>query len=322
VSHERETFVRVSSSLVRDDLGRPSHYALQVADVTELVLAERARHEHETQLRTILEMAEEGIVALDEDRRVVFANRRLAELLGRDVDQVMGLAVEDLLPGLDVLAPEQGDGVDAVRRFESPLLRSDGTSLWVIVSSRSYRWAHSELARFVVMVTDVSELKAAEHELRHRSTHDSLTGLANRSLLDDWAGSNTGTSSQAVIFVDLDGFKTINDTHGHATGDDVLVAVAARLRAQVRSTDLVARLGGDEFVVICRDTEPADAADLAHRIVRALSAPMEVDGGRHQVHASAGLAIGGAEVAHQGLLRQADAALYRAKRSGGDRVAV
>jgi len=322
VPRERETFVRISSLLVEDEFGEPLHYAVQVADITDLVLAERTRHEHETQLRTILEMAEEGIVALDEDRRVVFANRRLAELLGRDVDDLMDTTVEALLPGLDVIALEEEDGVDAVRRFESPLLRADGDSLWVIVSSRSYRWAHSDRARYVVMVTDVSELKAAERELLRRSTHDSLTGLANRTLVDDWSGSNTGTASQAVIYVDLDGFKAINDTHGHAVGDDVLVAVAERLRAQVRSTDLVARLGGDEFVVVCRDTAAADAAELAHRIVRSMSTPIELDGGLHEVSASAGLAIGAADVAHQGLLRRADAALYRAKRSGGDRVAV
>lgn len=170
-------------------------------------------------------------------------------------------------------------------------------------------------------------LSQQKQELKLAHERDALSGLFSRAhwqqrLEEEFARASRHGRPSSLLLLDADHFKAINDTYGHAVGDGVLVAVADRMRSQVRSTDLVARLGGDEFVVVCRDTAAADAAELAHRIVRSLSTPIALDGGLHEVRASAGLAIGAADVAHQGLLRRADAALYRAKRSGGDRVAV
>ncbi len=162
----------------------------------------------------------------------------------------------------------------------------------------------------------------------HQALHDHLTGLPNRLLLNDriqQALSRAGRSgaSVAVTFLDLDHFKLINDTQGHAAGDALLRAVAERLSAAIRETDTVARFGGDEFVVVCEDvTGPDEAMDLVERLRRALVAPFHLQGEDVYVSASLGVALGGAADTAEGLLRDADAAMYQAKVEGRARAEI
>jgi diguanylate cyclase (GGDEF)-like protein len=170
----------------------------------------------------------------------------------------------------------------------------------------------------------VADLGRAERTLRYQATHDQLTGLANRSrLLDEMR--HVVHRSPALFFVDLDGFKAVNDTRGHHCGDEVLRAVAARLTGIVRGSDTVARLGGDEFVVVCTGLTDDDVATLAVRIERLLSEPIGLPGGAVTIGASIGILslrdTTGTEIASEDLvselLRAADAAMYEAKRNGG-----
>lgn len=156
---------------------------------------------------------------------------------------------------------------------------------------------------------------AAAH---HAATHDQLTGLANRTgLASAWGQLTGGPWAPAVLVIDLDGFKPVNDTHGHEAGDLVLVEVASRLRAMVGSGGVVARLGGDEFAVVAVDPDPAR---LASRLARAVAAPVTLpDGVSVAVSASIGVTVAGSDLASA--LACADAAMYRAKTTGG-RVAV
>jgi diguanylate cyclase (GGDEF)-like protein len=152
-------------------------------------------------------------------------------------------------------------------------------------------------------------------QLAHAATHDALTGLANRAALDARAG--TGQTAESLLFLDLDGFKEVNDRLGHAAGDAVLRAVAERLLGCLRAGDLAARFGGDEFaVLLAGPPDPSLAGQVAARMVRSLGEPFSVPGGRVAVTASVGVAVPDGPVDHDTLLRYADRALYAAKAAG------
>ncbi|CUU55117.1 diguanylate cyclase (GGDEF) domain-containing protein [Parafrankia irregularis] len=174
-----------------------------------------------------------------------------------------------------------------------------------------------------VLVSATTRL-AAERQLRYRSQHDDLTGLANRAALLDHLGQALDPSrgqgrSVAVIFLDLDGFKTINDNHGHTAGDAVLRAVANRLSGAVRPTDLVGRLGGDEFAIVCTEVRDRGQMErLARRVIARLGEAISVEGVLHTVTASAGVAISDAgRTSPDRLLNAADMSMYKAKQAGG-----
>ncbi len=179
------------------------------------------------------------------------------------------------------------------------------------------------LSGYVVILSDITHRKQAEEELRRQATRDSLTGLANRalflSMLNEVVDREPGCG---LLFVDLDGFKEVNDLYGHDAGDEILKAVARRLRGAVRASDEVARLAGDEFVIILNDvTEVSDACTVAAKVVEVLSMPYRLDGRTLEcISASVGIALcPGDATSTDGLLRAADAAMYRAKRAGKDR---
>ena len=162
-----------------------------------------------------------------------------------------------------------------------------------------------------------------EERTRHEAVHDPLTGLANRTLLRDrlehaLARSQRERGATAVLFVDLDNFKRVNDTYGHATGDAVLVEIARRLQSAVLPGDTIARLGGDEFVAVCEEIDADAACAVGRRLQQAIRRPFVAGGAEHRVSASIGVAIG--DSAPDALLAEADAATYRAKAAGRARV--
>ena len=195
---------------------------------------------------------------------------------------------------------------------------ADGSWRWVEVTARNR--LDDPLIRGIVSITrDVTGRKEAEERLRHLASHDSLTGLANRSRLEDaleHAVSAAGPVRPVVYFVDLDGFKTVNDTYGHVAGDRVLQVVAARLQGAVRAGELVARYGGDEFVVVAYLPPGGRLAEaVADRIRAALADPVEVEGARVTVGASIGWAAALPGAAAGEIIKAADRASYAVKRS-------
>jgi diguanylate cyclase (GGDEF)-like protein len=159
--------------------------------------------------------------------------------------------------------------------------------------------------------------------MRHDAVHDPLTGLANRTLLRDrleqaLARSRRRGGASGLLFVDLDNFKRVNDEYGHATGDTVLIELGRRLQRGVRPTDTVARLGGDEFVVVCEELDEQTAVALGRRLREALVQPLLIGRVEHRLSASIGIALGQADP--DGLLGNADAAVYRAKAHGRGRI--
>ena len=173
------------------------------------------------------------------------------------------------------------------------------------------------------VATDITERRRLEKELEHRAFHDGLTGLPNRDLLADRLGHALGRTERrggkvAVLFVDLDDFKAVNDSLGHNAGDDLLVETARRISSCLRPEDTVSRLGGDEFCVLLEDVSgEAEATEVAERIIRALEPPVSSGGEEVTVTVSIGVALGGSgEGRPEALIGDADAAMYRAKGKG------
>jgi diguanylate cyclase (GGDEF)-like protein/PAS domain S-box-containing protein len=296
-------------------------------DVTQRATVERALLASETRRRAIADTAQEGIWAIEVSGRTLYANDKLATVLGMDLATVYQRNADE------ILSPDDGFIADQLRHraergpevYEIRYQHPDG-------ASRQLRLSVSPLqdegpTGSLVMITDVTDAHDAATKLRARALHDELTGLANRSLLADRLEhamarrQRLGGGPVAVIFADLDGFKLVNDSWGHAAGDALLVKVAERLSASARIDDTVARFGGDEFVIVCEDTDETQARRIADDLLAALSAPFQVDGRRVYVSASIGMAITPPESAQE-LLRFADAAMHDAKARGRGRIEV
>ena len=226
---------------------------------------------------------------------------------------VLGALLAVLLAGLGLLLHRRL--ARPMRRITSAIRAAGGGEdrVWAPVEGPAELGEMAEA--FNVMLT---ERRAREADLRHRATHDVLTGMPNRAALAEKLSCTLhGGGRAAVLFLDLDRFKLVNDTHGHAVGDALLVALGRRLTTVVRPGDTVARFGGDEFVVLCPDAdEPERAMEIAHRLARALEEPFLVEGHELFVTGSVGVAIGSPEDGPEDVLRDADNAMYRAKEQG------
>src|SRR5581483_2761380 len=308
-----------------DETGRARRLRGTAQDIT-------GRRRVEEQFRDLLETAPDGIVIVDGDGRIVLVNRQTEKLFGWSREELVGQPVEKLLPerfrsrhvlnrqaysASDLELRPMGAGLDLYAR------RADGREFPVEISLSPLR---TEQGVWVsAAVRDVSERKLAQLQLAHQAVHDALTGLPNRVLvaerLDQALARSARTGCEvAVLFIDLDRFKLINDSRGHAAGDELLVAVADRLRRVVRASDVVARFGGDEFVVVCEDqTAGFEASLVADRIIEALHEPVVIDGQEIFLSASIGIAVADGSGGSDSLLRDADAAMYRAKEKGRSR---
>ena len=177
---------------------------------------------------------------------------------------------------------------------------------------------------WVVNFREVTDRKRLEDELRHQARTDPLTGLLNRAAFSERLAAATASvdpaAPPAVLFVDVDDFKGVNDSLGHAVGDDLLVAVAGRLTGDVRAEDVVARLGGDEFAVLLAEADDERLRDVAGRLLTSLRAPVVLSGTTLSVTASVGGALGAPGDTAETLLHRADTAMYEAKRAGKDSV--
>jgi diguanylate cyclase (GGDEF)-like protein/PAS domain S-box-containing protein len=297
--------------------------ALESAVLTEDLL----RRESEARFRSLVQHASDLITVLAPDGTITYQSPSIRRVLGYAPEDAVGMRFDDLLEPNDRahLARTLDDrgGRDGQQLVECKLLHRDGG--WVHFEILHTNLLHDESVGGVVLNgRDVSERKAFEQQLSHQAFHDPITNLANRALFADRVehalarGGREGRGL-AVIFLDLDDFKTINDSLGHAAGDHVLVAVADRLRAAIRPSDTAARFGGDEFAILLEQVEDAEAAiEVAERVLEALQAPVEHDSSQLVVRASIGIALaglGGGSSADE-LIRNADVAMYISKRDG------
>jgi diguanylate cyclase (GGDEF)-like protein/PAS domain S-box-containing protein len=306
-----------------DTLGRGT-YSWAV-DVTEQVVAEKALQDSERRWRSLVENASDIIAVLDPDGTLRFTTPAAVRILGYAVGANDGRNFADFIHPddmahviTDMATVLESDGAQV--RTEFRVQRPDGGWAW-LESIGTNRLSDAAVNGIVCNVRDVTDRRAAEDALRFQATHDSLTGLPNRAALTDAIATRSAVGPDegaALLLLDLDGFKDINDGLGHDVGDRVLQAVGERLSARTRPDDLVSRLGGDEFAIwLTGPNARQNATTVASTLLQALAEPFELDGSSLMLAASIGIAY----LPEHGttptiLLQAADVAMYRAKEKG------
>lgn len=294
-------------------------------DLTSRDEARTAAENDQRRFEQVFEQAPIGMALVALDGRLTRVNAALARMAGRPPHALLRMSV------LDLVVPGDRDRlIQRARRAlagevpgptELRTARPDGRLTWVRVSSTIVRDDHGTPLHGIAHLEDVTEQRLLREELEHRARHDVLTDALNR---DGFAVHARRAVADGVpvgvVAVDLDGFKRVNDDLGHAAGDELLVAVTARLRGTVKSTDAVARFGGDEFVLLLTDVDPARLAEVAERVRQALGQPFALRNGTATVTGSIGTSMLGPGEQVEAAMARADAAAYRAKRRGGDGV--
>jgi diguanylate cyclase (GGDEF)-like protein/PAS domain S-box-containing protein len=279
------------------------------------------RHEAK-RLRELADCTIEGLL-IHADGVILWANSVACDMLGSDVVTLAGRRVIDLVAANwhDIIGAHLSASSRTIDEIE--VTGAAGDPLRVELASRRIHYEGQSAG--VIALRDITERRRTEARIEHLAYNDALTGLANRARFDEGLAAMMAHADEArpiaLLIIDLDRFKAVNDLHGHPIGDRLLQHVASRLQRLVRKADLVARLGGDEFAIVVPQTTVDDATNLAGRIIESLSRPIEVDGLVLVIGASVGLAMAPADATRAATLMQAsDFALGRAKREGRNRL--
>ncbi len=300
-----------------------------IQDISHKKQQEQALRDAETRYRSIFENAVEGIFQTSLTGQYLDANPSLARIYGYASREEL---MDDLINIQTQLYvdPNRRDDFKMlmdmngrVHNFESEVYRKDGQMIWISENARSVTNDLGEILYYEGTVEDITERRHYEEKIRHQATHDSLTGLPNRYLLEDRLQQAINYAERyhtklAVAFIDLDQFKHINDTLGHDAGDQLLLTVAERLTVLVRDSDTVVRLGGDEFVILLSSVHKTE--DITHtlqRILASIAQPVALNGMDFNISCSIGVSIYPEDgVQANVLLKNADSAMYKAKQSG------
>ncbi|MFE8070466.1 diguanylate cyclase [Marinobacteraceae bacterium S3BR75-40.1] len=324
-------WVNLRCDPLRDEKGRFEGYIAIETEITDRKLAEQRLLESERVFRN----ANEAIIIADGSGIVLDVNDAFGRITGCGRDEVLGQTVPQLLPlqeALENLPDTLLGQLEETGRWEGQRrIRCRGgalCSIWQTISV--LRDDQGRPSRYICLFNDITPLKEREEDLEQKANHDSLTGLPNRLLLLDRLGQAMAHARRnaqwlAVVYIDLDGFKAVNDVHGHDVGDRLLVAMSARMRHVLRETDTLARLGGDEFVALIGELPDSSELESLLERLRAAIAPAErINGAIAQVTASIGATVysqfEGVDAAR--LLKEADHEMYLAKRSGKNRVRI
>ncbi|WP_020652244.1 putative bifunctional diguanylate cyclase/phosphodiesterase [Massilia niastensis] len=283
----------------------------------------------EERFRRIVHCADEGVWEVDAFGRTTFVNPRMAALLGYAIEEMIEQPVARFMDDegrtlleRNISRRRQGE----VRRYDFKFIRSDGDELWACVAINPLFDAAGRYLGALALIHDVTRQRAAAARIWHQANYDDLTGLPNRHMFMDRLGqeirrADRGAAFLALLFIDLDRFKEVNDRLGHAAGDLLLTEAAQRIGACVRGSDSIGRLGGDEFTVVLSGLDRIAAVDrIAQDIVDALVAPFELGGQQAEVSASIGISLYPADATAIGdLMARADQAMYVAKHAGRNR---
>jgi diguanylate cyclase (GGDEF)-like protein/PAS domain S-box-containing protein len=308
-------------------------------DVTDRLDAEQAQREAEERFRRAFDDSATGMAVVGVDGEqgelLLDANDSLARIFGCERSELVGSrALTDLIDPAHAPAVARGTerllrGDDSVHRCECRMVRPDGVRIWLGLTASLVRDTQGAPLYRLVQVLDVTERKSAEERLRYLADHDPLSGVYNRRRFEQELQRELDRADgrhrrSVVLLFDVDDFKAINDTHGHATGDAVIARFGDVLRTRLRTTDVAARLGGDEFAILVRRCDVAGATELAHDVQARAAEQLAgiVGDGSGRVTLSVGLATVGGEATRtvDAVLVDADAALYEAKRTGKNRI--
>jgi diguanylate cyclase (GGDEF)-like protein/PAS domain S-box-containing protein len=331
-----ERWVSVNYQPLLDPDGEPNGLVWSFHDVTDRRRALERLRDSEVRSAAVIATSLDCVVVADERGRVVEFNPAAESTFGWTREEAVGREIDSLI------VPERlrqrhrssfsravAGGGSGSTRMETVACRRDGSELPVEVTITSVLLGDGRL--FTAFVRDITERKRAEERVNQLAFRDGLTGLPNRALLEGHlrklvASRRREHGCAAAIFLDLDNFKVVNDSLGHAAGDEVLCMVANRLLGATRESDMLARLGGDEFVLVAGDVDPARAREsveaVAEKLHAALSEPFELGGAEFEVTASVGASIFPRDADDaQGMMRNADAAMYQSKAAGRGRSA-
>ncbi len=300
-----------------------------VRDITATRESEAALRDSEERYRRIVEIAEEGIWTIDAQANTTFVNPKMARMLGYEVEEMWMRPLDDFMDEegrtiaqANISRRKQG----IAEQHEFKFLRKDGSELWTSLSASPIIDSAGAYAGSLAMITDITQRKISEELIWQQANFDSLTHLPNRRMFYDRLGQELKKEKReglqvAILFIDLDRFKEVNDSLGHNIGDQLLIEAARRISASVRASDTVARLGGDEFTVILPAIADGGSAEwVAQEIIDKLAEPFLL--GEHRIYVSASIGVtvypDDAEDAED-LLRYADQAMYVAKKAGRNR---
>ncbi|PQV64718.1 PAS domain S-box-containing protein/diguanylate cyclase (GGDEF) domain-containing protein [Abditibacterium utsteinense] len=309
-------------------------------DITARKLAEEALRQSEERLQRIFDTAADAIVIADNDGQITFANEAAARIFGLSREEITARTIDDKAweyaaldggpfdPSENPFSRVRATG-DPVYEVQYGVASADGPRVIVSVNAAPLLDARGNFSGMVASFADVTERRTLEARLQYQAFHDALTGLANRSLLRDrlehaLIQRGNGDNPIAVLFIDLDNFKYINDSLGHAAGDELIVEIGRRLKVSLRAGDTAARFGGDEFVVLLESVDsPHYVIQVAERLLDSLREPFNLSGREVFTTPSIGIAFSTGQYDHPDeLLRHADAAMYEAKRLGKARYEV
>jgi diguanylate cyclase (GGDEF)-like protein/PAS domain S-box-containing protein len=328
----RWLFARIQA--FRDENGSPLKMVGSVRDITEQKANTRARQLAEEQFTVAFDLAGVGMMVTDLDLDILRVNAAYCQLIGRSPEEVIGANANDFLHPSEA---EEAEATSASRMLkagddhhgvERKFIRPDGSYVYTEVHISVVRDENGEPEYLFGQVVDITDRKRVEGELQSLAMHDPLTGLPNRYLLQDRLETALARAQRtqhpvAVLFVDVDHFKLVNDSLGHSTGDSLLVQLANRLARESRAGDTVARFGGDEFVMVCEDVGDVHEAErIGQRVLRLFDKPFFIADQQLYVTVSTGIVVASPDATPITVLRDADAAMYQAKERGRGRAAL
>lgn len=316
-----------SNALLRNAAGEIEYLITVGIDISERKAFEQQLNESLRYNRGLIEASLDPLVTISKDGRIMDVNQAAIEITGISREDLIGSAFSDYFT-----APEKAEEgyrqtfVDGrISDYPLSIRRSDGNVTEVLYSASTFLDEQGEVAGVFAAARDITKLKETVARIEHMALFDALTDLPNRTMLHDrlhqaLAAAKREKTSLALMFIDLDKFKPVNDTYGHHIGDKLLIQVAQRMLGCIRESDTVARLGGDEFIVLLPNLErEQDAMVVAEKILAALREPFQVDAATLEISSSIGIAIYPKHGQDWDTLsRYADAAMYRAKEDGRD----
>ncbi|MHB8189535.1 MAG: putative bifunctional diguanylate cyclase/phosphodiesterase [Ferrimicrobium sp.] len=311
-------------ALVRDKEGAPIHILASFHDITVKRAHMDALDNSERRFRSAFDASPIGMALTGFDGKYLQVNSALCQMVGRSESEVIRLGVWGLThPSDRDMTQKILQDQDEVIQFTKRYLHADGHTLYVQITSSLFSGSNDEAGYFISQFRDITEERARSAQLFHQALHDPLTGLANRALFEDRLSQVNARSERmggqsAVLLLDLDDFKVVNDTLGHHIGDQLLVELSRRLEKVTRSSDTLCRYGGDEFLYLAEGLDsPAEAEQVANRLLGVFVEPFHLDGTDLLQRASIGMAVSGTSGAEDvKLIEYADTALYEAKRLG------
>ena len=323
----RSIWVSLNARVVRNEDGAVAYYEGSLQDVSTRREMEAALQRSEQRYRLLVDHSQVGVF-INENGYYTYVNHAFAAMLGYTEAEITGTSYRDVFPPEELAAADdrflrRQRGEDVPNNYESSLLHKDRKTR--VAVTQSIGTIDVEGRRLMIgTVRDITDQKRIEAQLRHNATHDPLTGLPNRTLFIERLAQamarsrRKGAPGYAVLFIDLDSFKVVNDSLGHAAGDEMLMQVAQRLKQCLGPWDTIARHGGDEFTILVGQAESSqDAVEVGERVLAELLRPIRLGDNEIYTNASIGIALGQPDYAStEELLRDADTAMYRAKAAG------